>query len=142
MIPAEGTDGVDYLVHLPQGLTVHGTVEFVEVLADGFVVHAVELGIAFVNHLQNGFTVTQIRLLGENIVPQGFKIGFHDSSPPESVGDSTLGCWELQLSIVPKILYAINNETALRCTVHVDGAFFRFSEKYFEKVFRFLHLMS
>jgi len=119
MIPAEGTDGVDYLVYLPKGLTVHGTVEFVEVLADGFVVHAVKLGIAFIDHLQNGFSVTQIRLLGEDIVPQGFKIGFHDSSPPESVGDSTLGCGELQLSIVPKILYAINKEKSLLTQEHL-----------------------
>ena len=94
-------------------LPMHGTVEFIEVLADGFVVHAVKLGITFIDHLQNRFSITQIRLLGENIVPQGFKIGFHVSSPPESVGDSTLGCWELQLSIVPKILYAINKEKSL-----------------------------
>ena len=142
MIPAEGADGVDYFVYLPKGLSVHCTVEFIEVLADGFVVHAVELGIAFIDHLQNGFTVIQIRLLGENIVPQGFKIGFHDLSPPESVGDGTLGCGELQLSIVPKILYAIIKDTTLRCTVHVDGAFFVSLKKYLGKMFRFLHLVS
>lgn len=68
MLPAEGADGVDHLVHLLQGLTVHGTVEFVKVLADGFVIHAVELGIAL-NHLQNRFPATRIQLLGENIVP-------------------------------------------------------------------------
>ena len=105
---------------------MHGAVEFIEVLADGFIVHAVELGIAFINHLQNRFSITQIRLLGENVVSQSFKIGFYDLSPPESVGDSTLGCDELQLSIVPKILYAINKETTLRCTVHMGSAFFRF----------------
>lgn len=43
MIPAEGADGVDYLVYLPQRLAMHGAIEFIEVLADGFVVHAVEL---------------------------------------------------------------------------------------------------
>ena len=142
MIPAEGADGVDHLVHLPQWLSVHGLKQLVKVLADGFVVHAVELGITLVDHLQNGFSVAKIRLLGENIVPQSFKIGFQDSSPPKSVGDSTLGRGELQLSIVPKILYAIIKETALRCTVHVDGAFFVSLKKYLGKMFRFLHLVS
>lgn len=108
MIPAEGADGVDHLVYLPQGLAVHGAVEFIEVLADSFVVHAVELGIAFIDHLQNRFAASQIRLLGKDIVVQGLKIRFHGSPPPVSVGDSTLGCIGLQLSLVPKILYVEN----------------------------------
>ena len=76
MIPAEQADGVDYLINLPQAVAVHCPIQFIEVFADRFIVHAVELGVALIYHLQNRFRIADIGMLLQNVVPQVFKIGF------------------------------------------------------------------
>ena len=53
MIPAEGTDGVDDLVDLLQGLTVHEPVEFLKVGFDGCVNEATGFAIGIEQRLQN-----------------------------------------------------------------------------------------
>ena len=53
MIPAEGADGVDDLVDLLQGLTVHEPVELLEVGFDGCVVHAGGVVIGIEQHLKD-----------------------------------------------------------------------------------------
>ena len=42
VIPAEGTDGIDDLIHLPQLHTVHCLVELIEILLDLGVVHRID----------------------------------------------------------------------------------------------------
>ena len=76
MIPAEQADGVDYLINLPQAVAVHSLIQFIKVLADRFVIHAIQLGITFIDHLQNRFRIVDIRMLLQNVFPQIFKIGF------------------------------------------------------------------
>ncbi len=70
MVAAEGTDGVEDLVHFPEGFTVHGGVEVVEVLADGLVVEAGDLCVGVEQQLQNGLGVLWRRRLGD-VVPEG-----------------------------------------------------------------------
>ena len=43
MVTAEGTDRVNDLVHFTEGLTVHGCIEIVEILADDLIIESVEL---------------------------------------------------------------------------------------------------
>ena len=43
VVAAEGTDWVNDLVHLPEGLAVHGCVEVIEVLPDDLVIESVKL---------------------------------------------------------------------------------------------------
>ena len=76
MIPTEQADGVDYLINLPQAVAVHSLIQLIKVLADRFVIHTVELGVTFINHLQNGFCIIDIKVLLQNVLPQVFKIGF------------------------------------------------------------------
>ena len=76
MIPAEQADGVDYLINLPQAVAVHSLIQFIKVLADRFVIHAIQLGITFLDHFQNRFRIVDIRMLLQNVFPQVFKIGF------------------------------------------------------------------
>ena len=51
MIPAEQANGIDHLVDRPQTVAVHCLIQFIKVLADRLVVHLVELGITFIDHL-------------------------------------------------------------------------------------------
>ena len=76
MIPAEQADGVDYLINLPQAVAVHSLIQFIKVLADRFVIHAIQLGITFIDHFQNRFRIVDIRMLLQNVFPQIFKISF------------------------------------------------------------------
>ena len=63
MIPAEQADGVDYLINLPQAVAVHSLIQFIKVLADRFVIHAIQLGITFIDHFQNRFRIVDIIVL-------------------------------------------------------------------------------
>ena len=51
MIPEEGTDGVDDLVDLLQGHTVHEPVEFFKVVFDSYVIEDARFVIGIEQHL-------------------------------------------------------------------------------------------
>ena len=53
MIPAEGTDGIDDLIDLFQGLAAHEVVKLLEVGFDGCVVEAAGFVIGIEQHLQD-----------------------------------------------------------------------------------------
>ena len=63
MIPAEGTDWVDDLVHLPDGFSVHHLVELVEVRLNGFVIQTIGILVSFVEHRQESFLISQLPAL-------------------------------------------------------------------------------
>ena len=60
MLPTEGTDGVDDLVDLLQGLSVHGPVELLEVSFDGCVIEAAGFVIGIEQHRQDASSIVGI----------------------------------------------------------------------------------
>ena len=85
MIPTQGTDRIDDLIHLRQGFAVHALVEFLKVSLDLFILEAAIFVISIVQHLQDalgivgvlGLQVIQLRLEGGHKL-----IHLHRRSPP------------------------------------------------------------
>ena len=85
MIPAEGTDGVDNLIDLLQGLSIHEPVEFFKVGFDGCVIEAAGFIIGIEQHLQDALRIVGIIwLLGGQMGLDGSHklIHLHHQSPP------------------------------------------------------------
>ena len=76
MIPAEFTDWVDNLIHLPERHSVHLLVELIEVRAVLFVIVGIVFVVALVKHGEDRLTITEIRRLGFDIGFQSVKISF------------------------------------------------------------------
>lgn len=72
MIPAEFTDRVDDLIHLPEGHSVHLLVEGIKIRFDLFVVWVV-FAVAFVEHGQDRFAVTKVWRVLYNVFSQCLK---------------------------------------------------------------------
>ena len=78
MISAELADWVEDLIHLPQGHSVHLSIEFIEVCFDLFVVVGVILVVAFVEHGQHGIAISVAGWMLLDMGFQGFKKLFHN----------------------------------------------------------------
>ena len=88
MIPAEGTDGIDDLVDLFQGLPIHEPVEFLEVGFDGCVIEAAGFVIGIEQYLQDALRIVRIVwLLGGQVGLEGSHklIHLHRQSPPGKI---------------------------------------------------------
>lgn len=71
VVTAEVADRVDNLIHFPEGFSVHGCVEVIEILPDDLIIESIELCVDIEQHLQQGF---RIAILVVRRV--GFHIGF------------------------------------------------------------------
>jgi len=76
MVPAQCTHRVDDPVHVPQFHAVHLSVEFVEVLLDGSIVHPVGFRVSFVEQCQYRIAVSEVWRIFCDIASQFFKVLF------------------------------------------------------------------
>ena len=60
MIPTQGTNHIDDLIHLLQGLAVHALVKFLEVGFDLLVLEAAILVVGIVQHLQDALGIVGV----------------------------------------------------------------------------------
>ena len=60
MIPAKGTDGIDDLIDLCQGLAVHEPVELLKVSFDGYVIETAGFVIGIEQHLQDALGIVGV----------------------------------------------------------------------------------
>ena len=78
VIPAELTDWVDDLIHLPQGHAIHLPVQLVEVFLDLFVVIGIVLVVALVEHGSDRLAIAVVRRVLFYVCLQGFNELFHN----------------------------------------------------------------
>ena len=71
MMPAELTDGIDDLIHLPEGHAVHLPVELIEVFLDLLIIVRVVLVVALVEHGQDRLTIAVVWGMLFNVCFQG-----------------------------------------------------------------------
>lgn len=70
MISAEGADGIEDVIYLPQIHTVHLAVQFVEVRLDPVIVHAVLFAVGLVQQGKYRIAVAEVRLVISNVLLQ------------------------------------------------------------------------
>ena len=71
VVSAQGTDWVDDFIHLLERHAVHQRIEVIEVLLQLSVIHEVGFCVGFVEHGQDGVSVSEVRWVG-------VKVGFQD----------------------------------------------------------------
>lgn len=77
VIPEDGTDRIENLIHLPQVHAVHRPVQFAEVFLNSVVVHSVDLAVGFVEKLQNGFAAVKVWRVFGNLFSWRIDVFFH-----------------------------------------------------------------
>ena len=80
MIPAEFTDRVNDLIHLPERHPIHLPVELVEVRTDLFVVIGIVFVVALVEHGEDRLAIAAVGWIGFYVGFQKFKIRFQGNT--------------------------------------------------------------
>ena len=79
MIPAEDTNGIKDLIHLPQIHALQPAVQFLEICLDLGFVHAVIVAVCFVQERQDGFSIPEVRLVALGVFLQSLDVPFHNA---------------------------------------------------------------
>jgi hypothetical protein len=77
VIPAEFTDWIYDVVHLPERQPIHLFIEFGEVRADLLVIIGIVFVVAFIEHRQNGVAIPKVRWMLCNMPFHSFQDLFH-----------------------------------------------------------------
>ena len=118
MIPAEGTDGIDDLIDLLQGFSVHALVEFLEVGFDGCVIEAVGFVIGIEQHLQDTLRIVGIvLLLGSQVGLEGSHKLIHEFLVLERYRVMVL---DQDVQCEPHARYRINDKVFDPVRIHVQ----------------------
>ena len=80
MIPAELTDRIDDVIHLPQGHPVHLLVKLIEVCLYLLIIIWIVLVVAFVEHSQNRLPIAKVRWMGFNVRFNSFQKCFQGTT--------------------------------------------------------------
>ena len=70
MVPAEGADGIQNVVHLPQVHAVHVAVKLIEARLDPVIVQAVAFAVGFVQQGKHSVAAAEVRLVGSDVLLQ------------------------------------------------------------------------
>lgn len=91
MFPAEGADGIDDLIHLPQALTGHLSVQFIKAVFNSAVIQTVGFSVTLVEHGEYGISITEVRRVVFQVGFQPLKVSYQQDTFQKGLCDANSG---------------------------------------------------